>query len=78
MEIYNNIQGPWAVMGDFNNVLNVEERVGSKVTVAEIRDFKYCVEICQLQDLKSSGSYYTWTNKQQGEERVVSKIDSVS
>lgn len=64
-------------MEDFNNILNVEERMGSRVTSAEIRDLKQCMESCNLLDLKYSGAYFTWTNKQQGEARVVSKINRV-
>lgn len=45
--------------------------------MAEVREFKYCVEACGLQDLRSSGSYCTWNNKQQGSDRVYSKIDRV-
>lgn len=61
--IDNTMQRPWVVMGDSNNVLNMEERAGSRVMFAEIRDFKQCVKTSH--DLKSSGSYVTWTNKQQ-------------
>ncbi|XP_059294688.1 uncharacterized protein LOC132047699 [Lycium ferocissimum] len=62
-------------MGDFNNVLNGNERVGSPVTAAETKDFKRCVDICRLQDLKSSGSFYTWNNKHGESTRVYSRID---
>ncbi|KAK6782581.1 hypothetical protein RDI58_020377 [Solanum bulbocastanum] len=47
--------GTWAVMGDFNSVLNVEERLGKPATLAEIRDFRQCTRKCYLQDLKSLG-----------------------
>lgn len=52
-------------MGDFNCVLNNGERVGSKVMIVETRDFKSCVDHCGLQDMRSSGSFYTWNNKEQ-------------
>ncbi|XP_047258946.1 uncharacterized protein LOC124891184 [Capsicum annuum] len=45
--------------------------------MAEIIDFKVCVGQCGLQDLRSAGSFYTWSNKQQGVARVYSKIDRV-
>lgn len=34
---------PWLVGGDFNNILNIEERVGAPVTVKEIGDFRDCL-----------------------------------
>lgn len=45
--------------------------------MAKIRDFKNYVGSCGLQDLDSTGAYYTWNNKQPGENRVYSKIDRV-
>ncbi|KAM3337939.1 hypothetical protein P3S68_032264 [Capsicum galapagoense] len=55
----------WAVIGDFNNVLSREERVGRPVTLAKTWEFKQCVGPCSLQDLKSIGPYFTWNNKQE-------------
>ncbi|XP_062118594.1 uncharacterized protein LOC133832241 [Humulus lupulus] len=34
-----------------------------------------CMTSCQLEDLKFSGCFFTWNNKQQNDERVCSKID---
>ncbi|XP_019266749.1 PREDICTED: uncharacterized protein LOC109244159 [Nicotiana attenuata] len=68
-DIYRHTQGPWAVMGDFNNVLNKDEKIGSTVTMAETTEFRQCVNICSLQELKSTGAFYTWNNKQSGEDR---------
>lgn len=45
--------------------------------MAKIRDFKKCVENCDLYDLKSTGAYFTWNNKQEGDDKVLSKIDRV-
>ncbi|XP_075096511.1 uncharacterized protein LOC142174589 [Nicotiana tabacum] len=75
--IHQMVNGPWAIMGDFNSILSTEERVGSSVTMAKIREFKKCMEECSLQDMRSSGAYYTWSNKQPGDSRVMSKIDRV-
>lgn len=71
------MNGTWAIMGDLNSILNKEERVGSRVTYAEIKDLKECVEYCGLQEMKSSGCHYTWSNKQEGQDRVMSRIDKV-
>ncbi|XP_070021406.1 uncharacterized protein LOC142181303 [Nicotiana tabacum] len=68
---------PWAVMGDFNCILNREERIGSRVTMAKTRDFKQCIEACGLKELRSSGAFFTWNNKQEGDSRVYSRIDKV-
>ncbi|XP_074291548.1 uncharacterized protein LOC141618348 [Silene latifolia] len=61
------VQGSWLVGGDFNNVLQPNERLGgAPVSLADIKPFQDCLHQCDLQDLKAIGSYYTWNNKQQG------------
>lgn len=69
------IQGPWIVTGDFNCPLAKEDRIGSEVHFAEIEDFQTCILDCDLTDLKHVGCNYTWSNNQEGQCRVMSKID---
>ncbi|KAL9224936.1 hypothetical protein vseg_000914 [Gypsophila vaccaria] len=68
-------QGPWAVAGDFNCVLSPSERVGGNVASAEIEPFMSCVEDCEIIDIASVGSVFTWNNKQKPENRIYSRID---
>ncbi|KAL9243881.1 hypothetical protein vseg_017718 [Gypsophila vaccaria] len=68
-------QGPWAIAGDFNCVLNATEMVGGNVATAEMGPFKACVEDCGVIDIKSVGSLFTWNNKQKPENRIYSRID---
>ncbi|XP_021863898.1 uncharacterized protein [Spinacia oleracea] len=72
-----NINGAWIMMGDFNCVLNTDERVGSAVRLNEIQDFQNCVNCCGTEDAKLNGNFFTWNNKQQGSRRVFSKLDRV-
>lgn len=40
---------PWMVLGDFNSVLNIEDRIGGvPVTLAEVIEFHNCVDSCGL------------------------------
>ncbi|XP_062119269.1 uncharacterized protein LOC133833020 [Humulus lupulus] len=71
------VMGPWIVMGDFNDILAKEERIGNRVRYKSSTDFIECVANCQLEDVKYSGNLYTWCNKQHGEDRIYSKIDRV-
>ncbi|XP_074288442.1 uncharacterized protein LOC141613597 [Silene latifolia] len=73
----NSLVDPWLIMRDFNNVLHSDERIGSPVTQAEVQGFQDCVDECGLYDLVSSGAFYTWNNKQEGVDRVFSRIDRV-
>ncbi|XP_074304161.1 uncharacterized protein LOC141638873 [Silene latifolia] len=77
LDIHSTIHGPWMIMGDFNNVLSFDERIGAAVTMAEVKDLQDCVDSCGLYDLSSTGAYFTWNNKQEGDERVFSRIDRV-
>ncbi|XP_074293401.1 uncharacterized protein LOC141620426 [Silene latifolia] len=69
------VNGPWVVMGDFNNVLAMCERIGSEVTNAELRGFQDCVDDCGLVDFPAQGAYYTWNNKHELGAMVFSRID---
>lgn len=55
---------PWALLGDFNNVLHPHERVnGRTVTVYEIKDFLEACSVNAIEDLPFHGPLLTWTNK---------------
>lgn len=41
----------------------------------EIKEFRACLEDCDVYDIKSSWNLFTWNNKQQGEAIVFSKPD---
>ncbi|KAK4721247.1 hypothetical protein R3W88_011480 [Solanum pinnatisectum] len=65
---------PWLVMGDFNTVLNMDDRIGGNpVNLAEVVDFQECVHSCGWLELPHQGRRYTWNDK--GDVRVYSKID---
>lgn len=54
----------WCVLEDFNAILHTEDRMGgNKVTEFELREFRYCVDNCELQEMRSTRAYYSWTNK---------------
>ncbi|XP_074291219.1 uncharacterized protein LOC141617994 [Silene latifolia] len=61
--------------GDFNCVLTGTERLGGPVSNAEADPFQACLNTCGLTDLKATGAYYTWNNKQPPETRVYSRLD---
>ncbi|XP_074288568.1 uncharacterized protein LOC141613722 [Silene latifolia] len=67
--------GPWCVCGDFNNVLNYNERIGGEVTWEDIAEFRECVHYCVLYDIKSQGAFFTWNNKHNPSSRGFSRID---
>ncbi|XP_062100704.1 uncharacterized protein LOC133806603 [Humulus lupulus] len=66
---------PWIVGGDFNAVLNPEERLDYRGNANELIPFQTCVNSCGLEDVKYNGRFFTWNNKQDGKNRVYAKLD---
>ena len=55
---------PWLCMGDFNEILDNNERLGSGYRPEwQIRDFREAVVHCGLHDLGYVGNTYTWQKK---------------
>ncbi|VFQ75853.1 unnamed protein product [Cuscuta campestris] len=72
------MRGAWCVLGDFNVVLHIDDRIGgSRVTREETKDFEECLRDCGLEEVPYTGSYYTWSNKQGLGDRIYSKLDRV-
>ncbi|XP_074291809.1 uncharacterized protein LOC141618613 [Silene latifolia] len=66
----------WLVLGDFNVVRDVSERINkSSPNLSDILDFNSCLLKCELADLHSIGCEYTWTNKHDDDTIVWSKLD---
>lgn len=71
----NQCRGPWLFLGDLNCIANFNERIGKPVKFSDIIPLRSCLDKCKIHDMKSSGHFYTWNNKQDGGKRVFSKID---
>ncbi|XP_018435427.2 uncharacterized protein LOC108807663 [Raphanus sativus] len=59
-------QSPWLVVGDFNQVLSMEEVysfVPAPVSLRGISDFSECLSAAGLFDLAGRGCHFTWSNK---------------
>ncbi|XP_048494708.1 uncharacterized protein LOC125494884 [Beta vulgaris subsp. vulgaris] len=74
---HHNTNDSWIIGGDMNCVMNVEERIGAPMRRHELEDINQCMHECNMVDVKATGNLFTWNNKQQGEARVISKIDRV-
>ncbi|XP_070024779.1 uncharacterized protein [Nicotiana sylvestris] len=68
-------QETWIIMGDFNAVLRLDDKVGGlPITVGETRAFQECVDTCGLIEMSQHGNMYSW-NERSGDQRIFSKID---
>ncbi|KAI9089336.1 hypothetical protein K1719_029615 [Acacia pycnantha] len=61
LRISNNTSSPWSVVGDFNDIQSVEERIGGRsVSLSRIRWFQDRINEAGLSDLGSVGPTMTW------------------
>lgn len=64
------------IRGDFNAVLQATDRFQENaVTAAEMLDFQQFVSGNAMQEVRSVGAQYTWTNNQEGDQLICSNID---
>lgn len=69
-------QGPWCLMGDYNNVLYTDERVGCEpVHPKEIEYFMNCLNKIEVFDMQATGFSFSWSNNAEGSKRKCSRID---
>ncbi|KAL9241980.1 hypothetical protein vseg_016028 [Gypsophila vaccaria] len=73
--IASSVSGPWAIGGDFNCIMYTNEKVGGNVTNEGSDQFRNCIGDCSVIDLQSTGTYYTWNNKQPAGDRIYCKLD---
>ncbi|XP_062085726.1 uncharacterized protein LOC133791831 [Humulus lupulus] len=76
-DLASRIRQPWVVLGDFNDILATEERVGNRTQGGGTLAFKECIVECKLADVKYLGCFFTWNNKQDKNSRIYSKLDRV-
>ncbi|XP_062118601.1 uncharacterized protein LOC133832247 [Humulus lupulus] len=69
---------PWLVAGDLNSAFDFDDRlVGCAITVMEMADAQRWRSLGLVDELRTSGSHFTWTNKQAAEARIYSKLDRI-
>ncbi|KAK4710274.1 hypothetical protein R3W88_004787 [Solanum pinnatisectum] len=71
-------QKPWMIGGDFNVILNEEEKQGGLPFMQrEAMEFAQCINNCGLIELKYSGSNFTWWNGRIEEHCIFKRLDRV-
>lgn len=71
-----NYNGPWLIIGDFNSVLGVEDRLnGQPVHHSEMTDFQNCIDDIGVGQITKRGNRYSWSNKRDSENRIYSHIN---
>ncbi|XP_062118979.1 uncharacterized protein LOC133832684 [Humulus lupulus] len=69
---------PWLVVGDFNAFFDSADRMGGKaISIKELEDAIQWLDLGIVEEVKIMGSFYTWSNNQDGNNRIFSKLDRV-
>ena len=67
---------PWLCLGDFNEILSREEKLGGASRPQQQMDaFRNVVNRCGFKDMGYRGSKYTWFNQQEGENMMYFRLD---
>ncbi|XP_030942467.1 uncharacterized protein LOC115967498 [Quercus lobata] len=67
---------PWALMGDFNEVLSANEKYGGNpICQRRVRAIRECMNDCSMMDLGFTGPKYTWTNKRELGNLIQCRLD---
>ena len=66
----------WLCIGDFNQILNKEEKFSFKNgTIPGVEEFHQVLKDLQLCDLSALGQRFTWMNKREDEDFVMERLD---
>ncbi|XP_060202053.1 uncharacterized protein LOC132630501 [Lycium barbarum] len=69
---------PWLVGGDFNVVMNKEEKIGGVPVVPQnFEDFAFCINSCDLFETCLKGSPFTWWNGRAGDDCIFERLDRI-
>ena len=72
----NQLQLPWLCLGDFNEILSMNEKFGGANHPQQQMDgFREIVNYCGFHDFGYCGLDYTWSNMQEGENRICLRLD---
>ncbi|XP_026453554.1 uncharacterized protein LOC113354436 [Papaver somniferum] len=78
MQAISELKKPWAVLGDFNAIISMEEKVGGRFpSRRSMIDFNDCLNACELMQPPKIGLEFSWSNYQQGSKRILCNLDRV-
>ncbi|XP_026378716.1 uncharacterized protein LOC113273167 [Papaver somniferum] len=67
---------PWLVIGDFNMVLNNDEKKGGRNPLRiSMQEFRDCLESCNLIQAPRSGIKFSWCNNRLGKKMILCDLD---
>lgn len=78
MELKEECNCLWIIGGDFNVILNEEEKLGGlEFEQTEAIDFGFFINNCELEELKFSGRKFTWWDSRVAEDCIFKRLDKI-
>ena len=65
------------ILGDFNALMSIDDRLGQLVRTREAVDMKACMDHCNMMEVKVYGQFFTWNNKHEGRSSAFCKLDRI-
>ena len=63
-DIAQSMTEPWCLLGDFNTILYKDDWIGGDdVSKKDIRELTQFMELCEITEMRSTGPYFSRTNK---------------
>ncbi|CAI9099273.1 OLC1v1036061C1 [Oldenlandia corymbosa var. corymbosa] len=73
---FGNYNGPFALMGDFNQILNsIDKKSGSKPNRKVKEDLRGMLRVLDVAEIKHRGVWFTWSDGRKGNEEVKERLD---
>ncbi|GAB2216895.1 hypothetical protein Droror1_Dr00000043 [Drosera rotundifolia] len=68
----------WVIHRDFNTFLNVEDKIGyDRVAIEPCEEFNNCVEQLGMEEMRSSGCFFSWYNQWNEDSWIKVRLDRV-
>ncbi|GLU06570.1 hypothetical protein SLE2022_235940 [Rubroshorea leprosula] len=72
----NVIQGPWMIIGDFNDMVDQSEKFGgNEISQTRVRAYLDCMNNCNMVDLGFIGNRFTWVNMRFSNQLIRERLD---
>ncbi|XP_060177939.1 uncharacterized protein LOC132607879 [Lycium barbarum] len=73
-----NMTSPWLIGGDFNVILNEEEKIGGlPILPQEYEHFAFCLNSYELHEMPFKGSPFTWWNGRAANDCIFKRLDRI-
>ena len=65
----------WALGGDFNKIISIEEKIGAENLERQMMAFRDALDVCGLKNLGYMGYKYNWSNRRSGDSNIQERLD---